>query len=157
VPGYGKGLVGVDSDEHDEAAHITESATVRVAMHEKRLRKRDGARAEALMPTEIGDVKKSDMLVVCFGSNYGVVEEALQILGREDVAALHFHQVYPLPEKAKKFFTRKKIIVLENNFSGQFANLLKIEYGIKITEKILKYDGSPFSVEEVVKQLKILC
>lgn len=157
VPGYGDGLVGVDSDEHDEAAHITESAEVRVTMHSKRMKKMEGVQREAFMPTEIGDVKKSDTLVVCFGSNYGVVEEALEILSRDNVAALHFHQVYPLPEKAKKFFTRKKIIVLENNFSGQFANLLRMEYGIKITEKILKYDGSPFSVEEVVEKLKKLC
>jgi 2-oxoglutarate ferredoxin oxidoreductase subunit alpha len=157
VPDYGEGLVGVDSDEHDEEAHITESAEVRVAMHSKRMKKMEGIQREAFMPTEIGDVKKSDTLIVCFGSNYGVVEEALEILSREDVAALHFHQVYPLPEKAKKFFTRKKIIVLENNFSGQFANLLRMEYGIKITENILKYDGSPFSVEEVVKKLKKLC
>jgi 2-oxoglutarate/2-oxoacid ferredoxin oxidoreductase subunit alpha len=154
VPGYGKGLVGVDSDEHDEEAHITESAEVRVAMHEKRLRKLGGVRAEALMPTEIGDVKMADTLIVTWGSNHSVVEEALQILAREDVAALHFCQVYPLSPKTKKLLAKKKIVVLENNFSGQFANLLKMEYGIKITEKILKYDGSPFSVEEVVEKLK---
>ena len=48
----------------------------------------------------------------------------------------------------------EKIIVLENNFSGQFANLLKLEYGVKITDTILKYNGDPFSVEEVVITLK---
>lgn len=154
VPGYGEGLVGIDSDEHDEDAHITESAEVRVAMHEKRLRKLDGMREEALFPTEIGDVKHADMIVVSWGSNRSVVEEALEIMKREDVAGLHFHQVYPLPENAKKFFTKKKIIVLENNATGQFANLLKQEYGIKISETILQYDGSPFSVEDVVLRLK---
>lgn len=154
IPGHGEGLVGVDSDEHDEAAHITESATVRLAMHEKRLSKLGSIREEAFMPTEVGDVAHADVLVVTWGSNRGGVEEALEILSREDMAVLHFHQVYPLPEKAKKLFARKKIVVLENNASGQFANLLKLEYGVKVSEKILKYNGDPFSVEEVVRKLK---
>ncbi|MEK9151385.1 MAG: 2-oxoacid:acceptor oxidoreductase subunit alpha [Patescibacteria group bacterium] len=156
VPGYGVGLVGVDSDEHDEMAHITESAEMRVAMHEKRWKKMEGIREEAFMPTEIGDVKHADTLVICWGSNRGVVEEALEILGQEGIAALHFHQVYPLPEKSKKLFSKKKIVVLENNFSGQFADLLTREYGVKVTENILKYDGDPFSVEEIVLKLKAL-
>ncbi|MDP2838073.1 MAG: 2-oxoacid:acceptor oxidoreductase subunit alpha [Candidatus Moranbacteria bacterium] len=154
IPGYGEGLVGVDSDEHDEAAHITESATMRLAMHEKRLGKLQAITAGALMPTEIGDVAHADIVVVTWGSNYGVVEEALELVGREDMAALHFHQVYPLPEKAKKFLSKKKIVVMENNATGQFANLLKLEYGVAISENILKYDGDPFSVEEVVAKLK---
>ncbi|PIW94062.1 MAG: 2-oxoacid:acceptor oxidoreductase subunit alpha, partial [Candidatus Moranbacteria bacterium CG_4_8_14_3_um_filter_41_13] len=61
---------------------------------------------------------------------------------------------YPLPENAKKLFSKKKIVVLENNVGAQFANLLKLEYGVKILESILKYDGDPFSVEEVVTRLK---
>lgn len=156
VPGYGAGLVGVDSDEHDESAHITESAEVRIAMHEKRWKKMDGIREEAFLPTEIGDVKHADTLLVSWGSNRGVVEEALEILGQEDIAALHFHQVYPLPEKTKKLFSKKKIVVLENNFSGQFADLLIREYGVKIAANILKYDGDPFSVEEVIEKLKAI-
>lgn len=154
VPGNGQGLVGIDSDEHDEAAHITESAAMRLAMHEKRLSKLVGIREEALSPTEIGDVTHADVLVVTWGSNRGVIEEALELIKREDMAALHFHQVYPLPEKAKKLFTRKKIVVLENNATGQFANLLKSEYGVKVSDNILKYDGDPFSVEEVLAKLK---
>lgn len=156
IPGHGEGLVGIDSDEHDEAGHITESAIVRKAMHEKRLSKMTGIREEALMPTEIGDVAHADTVIVTWGSNRNVVEEALEILDREDMAMLHFHQVYPLAEKAKKLLSKKKVVVLENNATGQFASLLKLEYSVKIAENILKYDGDPFSVEEVVKKLKKL-
>lgn len=154
VPGYGTGLVGVDSDEHDELAHITESAEMRVMMHEKRWRKMKAVASEALMPTEIGDVKQAKQLIVCWGSTRGVVEEALDILGQNDTAALHFSQVYPLSIRAKKLFAKKKVTVLENNFGGQFANLLKLAYGISVKEHILKYDGDPFFVEEVVKKLR---
>ncbi|MEI8097157.1 MAG: 2-oxoacid:acceptor oxidoreductase subunit alpha, partial [Candidatus Moraniibacteriota bacterium] len=95
VPGYGEGLVGIDSDEHDEDAHITESAEVRIAMHEKRLGKLVHIREEALAPTEIGNVKHSDTVIVSWGSNKGVLEEALEIVGSENISGLHFHQIYP--------------------------------------------------------------
>jgi 2-oxoglutarate ferredoxin oxidoreductase subunit alpha len=156
VPGNGAGLVGIDSDEHDEAGHITESALVRQAMHDKRLSKLVGIRSEALMPTTLGDVPHADTVIVTWGSNRGVLEEALEILDNEGVAGLHFHQVYPLPTKAKKLLSKKKVVVMENNAGGQFANLLTLEYGIKVSENILKYNGDPFSVEEVVKKLKKL-
>ncbi len=156
VPGHGEGLVGVDSDEHDESAHITESAAVRRAQHEKRLGKIQGIRKEALLPTEMGDVKKAETIVITWGSNRGVIEEALELVRTDTIAALHFHQVYPLPEKTKKLLTGKKIVVLENNATGQFANLLKLEYGVDIVGTILKYDGDPFSVEEVVRKFKAI-
>src|SRR3989344_8425065 len=156
IPGYGAGLVGLDSDEHDEEARITESHEVRRRMHGKRLKKLEGICEEALMPTEIGDAKHAETLVVCWGSNRGVVEESLEKAGNEALAALHFSQVYPLPAKAKKFFSKKKVVVLENNTGGQFANLLQLEYGIKISGNILQSDGAPFAVEDVIKKFKHL-
>ena len=125
-------------------------------MQEKRLGKLMGIRSDALMPTEIGGVTQSDVVIVTWGSNRGVIEEALEILGDDGCSALHFHQVYPLPERGKKLFTKKKIVVLENNATGQFANLLKLEYGVKISRTLLKSDGDPFSVEEVVEILRTL-
>lgn len=156
VPGYGAGLVCVDSDEHTEDGHITESGAVRVAMHEKRLHKLDGVRAAALLPTVIGDLKSAETLVVAWGSNRGVLEEALESVPDGAVAGLHFHQVYPLPAGGKKLFRGKKVVVLENNATGQFAEVLKREYGLKVSGNILQYDGCPFSVEEVVSALENL-
>ena len=34
------------------------------------------------------------------------------------------------------------------------ANLIKLETGFQIQEKVLKYDGMPFSSEEVEENLK---
>ncbi|MEI9966721.1 MAG: 2-oxoacid:acceptor oxidoreductase subunit alpha [Candidatus Moraniibacteriota bacterium] len=154
IPGYGAGLVGVDSDEHDEEAHITESASVRKAMHEKRLAKFGGLTEEALMPEILGDAKSAKTLIVSWGSNRGVVTEALESIGNDALAGVHFSQVYPLPPAGKKLFAKKKVVVLENNATGQFARLLSETYGVKITGRVLKYDGNPFSVEETVKELK---
>ena len=154
IPGYGTGLVGADSDEHDEEAHITESADVRIAMHEKRLRKLELLKEAALMPEPIEAVKGAKILVVTWGSNHGVLVEALRHIQDPSIAGLHFSQVYPLNPAAKKLFSKKKIVVMENNAIGQFADLLERDLGITVDERILKYDGSPFSVEEVTQRLK---
>lgn len=154
IPGFGSGLVGVDSDEHDEEAHITESALVRVAMHEKRLRKLKLMEAAALMPEKIEDVNGAKTLVITWGSNRGVLEEALGKIKDPSLAGLHFSQVYPLNPKVKKLLAKKKIVVMENNATGQFAELLERDLDIEVSERILKYDGSPYSVEEVVAKFK---
>ncbi len=156
IPGFGTGLVGVDSDEHDTAAHITESHAVRLEQHEKRLRKLVELRSVALPPVVVGNAKKAKTLVVTWGSNKGVVEEALDILGDTSLAQVHFPQVYPLPAAGKKLFGKRQVVVVENNATGQFANLLQQEYGLTVHERVLQYDGNPFAVEDVVKKLKAI-
>ncbi|MGB4943465.1 MAG: 2-oxoacid:acceptor oxidoreductase subunit alpha [Candidatus Moraniibacteriota bacterium] len=158
IPGYGKGLVGVDSDEHDTAGHITESHLVRLEQQGKRLRKGVALAKEALPPVaSAAKLKKAKTVIVTWGSNHGVVEEALDKLDDPTLAQIHFPQVYPLPAAGKKLLTKiKHIVVIENNAAGQFADLLEREYSITVTERILKYDGNPFSVEELVKRLSKL-
>jgi len=71
------------------------------------------------------------------------------------LAFLHFSQVYPvLKESLVNFKHAKRTIVIENNATGQFASLLEKEVGVKIDQRILKYNGLPFSVEEVIERLK---
>ena len=49
---------------------------------------------------------------------------------------------------------QKKTIIFENNAQGQFAELIKLKIGFEIEKKVLKYNGMPFSVEEVETSLK---
>lgn len=156
IPGYGKGLVAVDSDEHDEEGRITESHEVRVKMHEKRLKKAEKIKKSTIFPMHIGDVKKSSTIVVSWGSNRGVLEEALENISNPEISGLHFSQVYPIDPEVKKIFSKKRVVVLENNATGQFAALLKLELGISVDELILQYDGAPFAVEDVVFRIKSL-
>jgi 2-oxoglutarate ferredoxin oxidoreductase subunit alpha len=45
-------------------------------------------------------------------------------------------------------------MVVENNATAQFARLLHRATGVTAQEKILKYDGMPFSVEELAACFK---
>ncbi|MDH7499296.1 MAG: 2-oxoacid:acceptor oxidoreductase subunit alpha, partial [candidate division NC10 bacterium] len=98
IPGFGKGLVAVDSDEHDQEGHITEDLELRSQMVNKRLKKLESIRKEAIPPTLVGR-EDYRALLVGWGSTFHVIREALEELGREDVSFLHFSQVYPLPPR----------------------------------------------------------
>ena len=70
------------------------------------------------------------------------------------MGGLHFAQVYPVVAEAKQMLARKRVVVLENNATGQFADVLERELGITVDRRILKYDGNPFAVEEVITHIK---
>jgi len=156
IPGYGKGLVAVDSDEHDEAGHITEDLGLRVGMVNKRLKKLELLKNEAIPPELVGSEDYKN-LIVCWGSTYNVVKEAVKNLGRDDMAFLHFKQVYPLPGQTSDYLKKaRRIIIVENNATSQFAKLIKLHTGIEINDRILKYDGLSFYVEELTEKLNDL-
>lgn len=149
IPNFGKGLIVVDSDEHDEYGHITENLEIRVKMVDKRLKKFEAINDEIISPELVGD-EDYEYLIVCWGSNYHVVKEAIESIKDKKIAMLHFSQVFPLDKDAVKYLENaKKVIDVENNATGQFARLFKAETGVSIDSKILKYNGMPFSVEEL--------
>ncbi len=153
IPGYGQGLVCVDSDEHDTEGHITENLDLRTMMVDKRLRKLELLKSEIIPPELVGPEDYKN-LVVCWGSTYNVVNEAVENLGKEKVAVLHFKQVYPLPDETVDYLQRaEKAIIIENNATSQFSKLIRLHTGIDIENRILKYNGLSFSVEEVVERL----
>ena len=154
IPGHGKGLVCVDSDEHDQEGHITEDLDLRVKMVDKRLRKLKLLTEEVVEP-ELWPNENYKNLVICWGSTYHIVKEALVQLGRDDTSMLHYKQVYPLhPDTADYLNKADKTIIIESNATSQFGKLVKLGAGVDIDEKILKYSGMSFTVEEVVESLE---
>jgi 2-oxoglutarate/2-oxoacid ferredoxin oxidoreductase subunit alpha len=154
IPGFGEGYVCVDSDEHDESGHITEDLDIRNKMVEKRLRKSKLLEKETVAPSLTGPSKYKTLLV-CWGSNYFPVKEAYENLGLKDTSMLHLSQVYPLHPDVKKHLEKaENIIMIENNATGQMSKIIFLETGIKIERQILKYNGMPFSVEELETEIK---
>ncbi len=153
VPGFGTGLVGADSHEHDEEAHVYEDFDLRTRMNARRLRKFEGLRREALPPTRIGP-EDADILVICWGSTRPIVEEAVASLGRTDTAVLHFAQVWPIAPEAEALLARAKyVFVVEGNATGQLATLLRCETGRRADASVRTWKGLQFSVEEVRRGL----
>ncbi len=154
IPGWGDGLVVVDSDEHDEEGHLTENLDIRDKMVEKRLKKLDLIEEDVLAPELIGS-SDYKYLIVGWGSTYGSIVEALNNLNQDNISFLYFKQVYPLDKSVSEYLSRAdKTIIFENNAQGQFADLIKLKTGYDLHKKVLKYNGMPFSVEEIEKHLK---
>lgn len=159
TPGKIPGLtVLVDSDEHDEYGHITESGDVRNKMNDKRLRKMEYLKEELQEPEFIGD-ENANSLLIAWGSLYSPVKEAVKLLngrtGKDKYCALVFGDVYPLPDKQLKKYAKKvkKIINIEQNSTGQLAGLVREYTGIECNNSILKYDGRPISSQEIYNKL----
>jgi 2-oxoglutarate ferredoxin oxidoreductase subunit alpha len=156
IPGFGEGIVCVDSDEHDEGGYITEDSDVRVKMVQKRLRKAEVVKKVAHLPAFTG-TEGYETLIVGWGSTYPALAEALEKIGRPALAHLHFSWLYPLAAETAAYLQKaNKVIVVEQNATGQFGQLLKLMTGCPI-ESILKYNGLPFSVEELVTEIRDRC
>lgn len=155
IPGHGQGLVRVDSDEHDEAGFITERAEVRIAMMNKRLKKLALLRDLPEFPTCCSGPEQPRRLIVGWGSTRTAVEEALAQVADPATACLYCAQVYPLSEAFKRrLLEAPRLIVIENNATGQFARLIQRETGRRADVYWLRYDGRPFSVEDVATRLR---
>lgn len=155
IPGKSRNFVAADSDEHDEFGKITESASVRIAMMDKRMRKLDKLKEELIEPEFVGK-EDCDTLLVGWGSTYGPIKEAVKLLSGNNehtYGALLFGDVFPLPDKElkKHYEAGKKIINVEQNATGQLAELIREKTGICCDFSILKYDGRQISGEEIVK------
>lgn len=154
-PGKGPGVVIVDSDEHTEDGHLTEDLEVRKKMNEKRLAKTKNLMREMIQPEIIGhDLEHG---VLCWGSSLGPCLDAVQTLQSKGkkVSLIHFRQVWPLNKDMlvpvlSKF---KQLTMVEGNATGQFARLLHSETSISVQHKILKYDGKPFFLNELIEEL----
>lgn len=153
IPGFGSGLVVCDSDEHDEEGHITEDLALRIKMNDKRLKKQEILLNEAL-PPEFAGLPDAPVMVVCWGSTYTTVKEAVERLGRSDVTVVYFKQVYPLHHDTAKILGKAKtLIIVEGNATAQFASILKLYAGVEISQKILKYNGLQFTVDELKREI----
>jgi 2-oxoglutarate ferredoxin oxidoreductase subunit alpha len=159
VPGQSEAVLYACSDEHTEEGHITESAQIRRTMVRKRMEKLEGMRAKATPPA-CYPAEGSDLVLLGWGSSWGPTREAVDLLRNENIRAgmLHFCDVYPLLREhvLDRIDKNARVMAVESNYTGQFADLFRRETGIPVTDRILKYDGRPFSAEEIAQQVKSL-
>ena len=156
-PGTRVGFVAADSDEHDEYGHIVEDSETRVRMTNKRMGKLALMEKELQEPELLGD-PAPDVLLLGWGSLYGPLEEAVQLLNQEDgtrYGALVFGDLWPLPQTLLRqtAASAKHLVHVEQNYTGQLASLIAEVTGIKTDAGILKYDGRQLNGEEIAARI----
>ncbi len=109
------------------------------------------------LQTEFAD--SGDLLVIGWGGTYGSLHSAVKQIndeGYKKIGLAHFNYINPMPKNTEEVLSRfKKIIVCELN-SGQFASILKINYGKFEFFQHNKIQGLPFSNDELIEQFKKL-
>lgn len=155
VPSWIEDVIYVDSDEHTEEGHITEDARVRVKMVEKRFSKKMAGLSKEIEPVRAEGVEEAEIILIGFGSTFGVMKEACERLKKRKVGFIHLPQVWPFPSEQliKLLKGAKKTLTVENNAAGQLARLIRRETGIKIDDSILKFDGRPFDLDILLEHL----
>lgn len=156
-PGHQKGIVLTTSDEHYENGQAVEEAEIRVLQMDKRMKKLDLA-ARDIRPPLLEGPEEADVTIVGWGTTYGPIHEARLLLGKEGLKVnhLHYHEVWPFPkERTEEVLGRaRQVVDVENNYTGQLALVIRMMTGIDIPNKVLKYDGRPFSGEEVARRVR---
>jgi 2-oxoglutarate ferredoxin oxidoreductase subunit alpha len=160
TPGYAH---VVATDEHDEdGVLISDEFTdpqKRRAIHEKRMRKMDGV-LPLLPPPAVHGAEDARVTLVGWGSTEGVIREAMHQLAEAGITAnnLQIRWLVPLHAEviASTLAKRRTMIIVENNYSGQFARYLRSETGIVADGHIRKYDGEPFMPHHIVDGVRAI-
>ena len=159
VPGVPGHIFVAATDEHDEDGTLISDEFTnphkRRMMVEKRARKMEAVVRDIAPPKLIGP-ENAAVTLVGWGSTEGVICEAIEKLaGEEGIVAnqLHIKWIVPLhTEEITRLLSRsKKVIIVENNYTGQFARYLRSETGFAAHGHIRKYDGEPFMPHHIVE------
>ena len=148
IPGMGV-LVRADSDEHDEEGIITEDLEIRKAMVKKRMEKEKYLAGETDSPLVYH--LEAETILLGWGDSWGAIDEIVRFT--DGLGYIHYNELWPLSISSLVPVLSKRLITVEGNYSGHFAELLSSELGIKV-DSIGKYDGRPITCEWLLKSLE---
>ncbi|WP_107923014.1 2-oxoacid:acceptor oxidoreductase subunit alpha [Lysinibacillus parviboronicapiens] len=160
LPGQLNGIHHVTGVEHDETGKPSEATGNRRTQMDKRFRKLAALNFDTPVYKNAPH-EEADILLVGFNSTRGAIEEVQERLNAQGIKVNHAHirLVHPFPstDMGPLVAQAKKVIVVENNYTGQLANIMKMNIGghDKI-ETITKYDGTPFLPGELENKVKEL-
>jgi len=145
-------------DEHDTRGFITEDRDNRNAMVKKRRQKMVTAYQQGVVPLEpVKSYGASDAktAVVSFGSNKGVLLDALDELGADlKVVMVRCLMPFPAAELTAQLKGVERVLVVEGNDTGLFEGLLREHCRISPVASLRFYDGRPLRQPQVVEFIK---
>jgi 2-oxoglutarate ferredoxin oxidoreductase subunit alpha len=161
IPGIPGFMHVVSSDEHEEnGVLISDEYTnhaKRRAMMEKRMRKMEGIAVSVPAPVLEGPAD-ADVTLIGWGSTDGTIREARAQLAEQGISTNHLQIRWLVPLHGDAILDilgkAKRTIIVENNYSGQFARYLRSETSFVADGHIRKYDGEPFMPHHIVEAVR---
>ncbi|MGI0132448.1 MAG: 2-oxoacid:acceptor oxidoreductase subunit alpha [Thermoplasmata archaeon] len=159
VPPGVPGVFGqVTGNEHNEFGHVSVNPENRVKMMHKRMDKMVHARGDLPAGRVYGEAT-SRIGILGFGSTWGPIREAQGLLARRGVTTRFFQPrtLYPVPTHEIGPFLESVDVayVVENNFTGQFARLLREtmpQHHAKL-RSLVRFDGHSFRAPEIAAKI----
>jgi len=154
LPSWKNGVHLAESLEHDEKGYRDEDPLNRRRMMEKRMRKLDQASPD-LCPPQVWGCQKAEVGFIGFGSTLGAILEAIEQLRVKSVPSrfLQLRTLWPFPAaEVRQFLAESRdVFVVEHNFSGELATLIKSQVSpCAELKNILNYSTLPFTPKEIV-------
>lgn len=152
LPGQGPVVRGT-SYEHNEHGNTIEDAVGIVKMNDKRLKKIKYLTQEVQKLNPATVYGKGTNLIISWGSTKGAIIDALPEIKGYRFLQISYIKPFPKELVKKEIKKSKKVILVENNATGLLGEVITEETGYAIENKILKYDGRPFTPEFLVEKL----
>jgi 2-oxoglutarate ferredoxin oxidoreductase subunit alpha len=161
IPGVAGHTHTASTDEHDENGVLLSdeftNPVKRRAMMEKRQRKVAGIETAVQAPVLKGEPGAA-VTLIGWGSTDGVIREAVELLNEEGISTNHLQIRWLVPLNGEAILnilrSSRHSIIVENNYSGQFARYLRSETSYVPNGHIRKYDGEPFMPHHIVAAVK---
>ena len=157
LPGLEGYVHVVATDEHDENSVLISDEFTNPHKRRKMVEKRGRKFADVasdVAPPQLEGPEDAEVTLVGWGSTYGVVKEAIELLKSEGVTANQLPIKWIVPfhvDTVSEIVSRaKRTIVVENSYSGQFFRYMRSETGLSVDGHIRKYDGEPFAPRHIV-------
>jgi len=145
--------IKTDSYMHDQQGITSEDPEVAREMSDKRQKKGQylAREMEKYETVKVYGQASGNRAILFWGSNKGVCQEAAERLGLRAIQVL---ALSPFPKRRliEALQGVERLLAVECNAAGQLADLAAC-YGIKVDDRILKYDGRPFSLEDLMEKL----
>jgi 2-oxoglutarate ferredoxin oxidoreductase subunit alpha len=146
-------VIKANSYAHDEWGVTTEKADITVRMTEKRLRKAATLKKEtdSLPAVQVWGEKRAEKTLLCWGSTMPACRELAE---KERFRLVQPIVLSPFPKEAlqEALAGAKPVIIVEENALGQLQ-MLCARHGIQIDRSVRRYDGRPFSIEDLERRV----
>lgn len=153
-PPYPGAVIKANSYAHDEQGITTEKADLVVRITEKRLRKAATLKKETdgLPAVQVWGEKRAEKTLLCWGSTMPVCRELAE---KERFRVVQPIVLSPFPEEALRqaLTGENPVIMVEENALGQLQMLCS-RHGISVDRSVRRYDGRPFSIDELGHRIR---
>ncbi|YBU89202.1 MAG: 2-oxoacid:acceptor oxidoreductase subunit alpha [Candidatus Walczuchella monophlebidarum] len=154
------GLVGYEHrigglEKEDETGNISYDPKNHEKMVKLRQKKIDFIKKKLPKPRIDSGKKTGKLLILSWGSTYGIVRAAIKILLSEGKSVSHTHleYIYPLPNGLDTILQNfKKVLIPELN-NGQLIHIIRDQFLIDAIP-FYKIQGIPFTIFEIVEKVR---